>query len=82
MADEWSDDDGQSDRQGKMVYRWSDSDRRSDRQIVGLVVGVTDRHVKDELMGCWTDWSYDGWTGMTDGHTMSWMDIATDGQVD
>ena len=66
MVDEWSDDEGQPDGQGKMVYRWSDHDGRSDRWIVGLMGGVTDRHVNDELMGWWMDWSYDRWMGMTD----------------
>ena len=81
MADEWSDDDGQSDRQGKMVYRWSDGDGQSDGQIAGLAVGVTDRRVNDKLMGWRMDWSYDRWMGMTDGLTMSWTDNVTEGQV-
>ena len=30
MVDVWSDDVGQPDRCGRMVYRWSDCDLRSD----------------------------------------------------
>ena len=66
MADEQSDDDGQSERQGKMVYRWLDIDGRSDGLIMGLIGGLADRCVNDKLTGCQTDWSYDGWMGMTD----------------
>ena len=83
MADEWSDEDGQCDGWGKMVYRQSDVDRWSDGLIMGLMGGVTDGHVNDELMGCCQmDWSYDGWTGLTDQLAVSWTDNATDGQVD
>ena len=78
MADEQSDDDGQLDGWGKMVYRWSDSDGWSVRQIAGLVGGVTEGQINDELTGCWMDWSYDGQTGMTDGLTVSQTDSATD----
>ena len=54
MGDEQSDDDGQSDGWGKMVYRWSDVYGWSD----GLVKGrVTDGCVNDKLTGCQTDWS-------------------------
>ena len=81
MVDEWSDDDGQSDGQGKMVYRQLDGDGQSDGQITGLAVGLTDRCVNDELMGWWMDWSYDGQMGMTDGLAVSWTDSATDGWV-
>ena len=56
MEDEQSDNDGQADGQGKMVYRWSDIDRWSDGLIAGLMGGVTDGHVNDELMGCEMDW--------------------------
>ena len=82
MVDEWSDDEGQPDRQGKMAYRQSDVDGQSDRWITGLMGGMTDRHVNDELTVCCTDWSYDGWMGMTDRLAMSWTDSATDRQVD
>ena len=82
MVDEWSDDEGQPDRQGKMVYRWSRGDRQSDGWIMGLMGGVTDGHVIDELTGWLTDWSYDGWMGMTDGLAMLQMDSVTDLQVD
>ena len=81
MADEWSDDDGQSDGWGKMVYRQLDIARWSDGLIMGLTGGVTDAHVKAELMGCQMDWSYDGWMGMTDGLAVSQTDRATDGWV-
>ena len=73
--------DSQTDG-GKMVYRWSDSDGQADGWIVGLVVGVTDRHVNDKLTGCPMDWSYDGWMGMTDGLTMSQTDSVIGGWVD
>ena len=73
--------DSQTDG-GKMVYRWSDSDGQPDRWIMGLVVGVTDRHVNDKLMGCRMDWSYDGWMGMTDGLTMSQTHSVMGGWVD
>ena len=72
--------DSQTDG-GKMVYRWSDSDRQSDRWIMGLVVGATDRHVNDKLMGCQMDWSYDGQMGMTDRLTMSQTDSVMGGWV-
>ena len=81
MVDEWSDNEGQPDRQGKMAYRQSGRDRWSYRQIAGLMVGVTDRHANDKLMVFWLDWSYDGWTWMTDGLAMSWTDSVTDVQV-
>ena len=55
----WSGGDGWSDGQGKMGYRWSDGDGQSNGWSAGLIGGVTDWHVIDELMGCWTDWSYD-----------------------
>ena len=71
MADERSDDDGQLDGWGKMLYRQSDSDGRSEGLITGLAGGVTDGHVNDELTGWQTDWSYDGQMGMTDGLVMS-----------
>ena len=45
---------------------------------MGLTGGVTDEHVDDELTVCHTDWLYDGWMGMMDGHGMSWTDSAND----
>ena len=82
MLDEKSDDDGQSDRQGKMVYRWLDIDGWSDGWIAGLMGGVTDGHINDELMGCQMDWSYDRWMWMTNGLAMSWTDSVTNRQVE
>ena len=82
MVDEQSHNEGQPDRQGKMVYRWLDGDGLSDRWIAGLTGGVTDRHVIDELMGWWTDWSYDRWTGMIDKLAVLWTDSVTDLWVD
>ena len=81
MVHELSDDDGQSDGWGKMVYRQLDVDGQSDRLIAGLMGGVTSRCVNDELMGCQTDWLYDRWTGMTDGLAVSQTDSLTDGWV-
>ena len=40
--DEWSDDVGQPDGCGRMVYRWSDRDGQSDGWIAGLMGGVMD----------------------------------------
>ena len=51
MADKWADNDGQSDGWGKMVYRWSDVDRWSDGLIAGLMGGMTDGCVYEELTG-------------------------------
>ena len=82
MVDEQSDNDGQSDQQGKMMYRWVDGVRQSDGQIMEMAVGLTDGHVNDKLMGWQMDWSYDGWMGMTDRLIMSWTDSATDSWVD
>ena len=79
MADEHSDDDGQSGGRGKMVYRWLDGDRWCDGQIVGLVVGLTNGHVNDKLMGWRMDWSYDRWMGMTDRLAMQQTDELMDG---
>ena len=59
-----------------------DIDGQSDRLIMGLMGGVTDRHVNDKLTGCWMDWSYDRRMGMTDRLAMSQTDSAMDGQVD
>ena len=70
--------DGQSDGLLKMVDEWSDDDGQSDRLIMGWMGGVTDGCVNDKMMGCQTDWSYDGWMGMTDRLDRS----QTDGQVD
>ena len=67
MVDEWSDKEGQPDGQCKMVCRQLDHDGWSDRKIVGLMGGVTDCHVNDELTGWWMDWAYDGQTGLMDG---------------
>ena len=67
MVDVQSDDVGQPDRCGRMVYRWPDGDGRSDGWCTGLTGGVVDRHVMDGVTGGWTDCSYDGQTGMTDG---------------
>ena len=70
------------DVQDKMAYRWSDIDGQSDGRIMGLMGGVTDRHVNDKLTVWHTDWSYDGWMGMMDRLAVSWTDSATDGWVD
>ena len=63
MVDEWSDNEGQPDGQGKMAYRWSDIDGQSDGRITGLTGDMTDGHVNDELTVYHTDWSYDRWMG-------------------
>ena len=40
--------------------------------------GVADGLVMDRVTGGWTDGSYDGQAGMTDGLSMGWTDNATD----
>ena len=82
MVDVRSDDVGQPDGRGRMVYRWSDGDRWSDGRFAGLTGGVADGQVMDGLMGGWTDCSYDGRAGMTDGLTVGQTDSATDLWVD
>ena len=81
-----SDSDRQADRLWEALYRQVGSDGQSDGLIVGLMGGVTDRCVNNELTGCQMDGLYDGWMGITDGLTVSWTDSVTDrwvnGQTD
>ena len=60
-------DVGQPDRRGRMVYRRSDGDGRSDGRCTRLTGWVADGRVMDRVTGGWTDGSYDGRAGMTDG---------------
>ena len=78
MVDVWSDDVGQPDGHGRMVYRRLVGVGWSDRQFAGLMGGWTDCRVTDGVAGGWTDRLYDGQAGMMDGLAVGQTDSATE----
>ena len=75
MVDVWSDDVGQPDRHGRMVYRQSDSDSQSG-MMDGLPMvwtdSATDLRVDKQMVGA---------GGMTDGLVAQQTDVGKDRQV-
>ena len=77
----WSGSDKWSNRLCGLSYRWSGIDGQSDRLISGLMGGVADRQVIDELTGWWMYGTYDVQMGMTDGLAMVCDRILTYGTL-